>query len=192
MTSQGSTADVDATVTRSVALSLLARAGFAKDGRGRWAHEDGRWTWATDEALRWALVTLAEDDDDQYATPARSAAQVACLTGLSKDRGPLTAWNMLASGDVVCRFEDGSVVRVGIDGRYFKSDRAALAAHTEAQETAIAALAERNGALIAHVPHFDAATVLQFANGSTFRMAEDGRCVPAPRSALTQEKAPSG
>jgi hypothetical protein len=189
MTSQGSTGDVDATVTRPVALSLLARAGFAKDDRGRWTHEDGRWTWATDEALRWALVTLAEDDDEQYATQARSGAQVTCLTALSKDRGSLTAWNMIATGDVVCRFEDGSIARIGIDGRYFTSDRAALAAHTEAQEAAIAALAERNGPLIAHIPRFDADTVLQFENGSTFRMAEDGRCVPAPRSALAQEKA---
>jgi hypothetical protein len=71
------------------------------------------------------------------------------------------------------------------------SDRAALAAHTEAQETAIAGLAERNGALIAHIPHFDADTVLQFANGSIFHMVDDGRYVPAPRSALTQDKEPS-
>jgi hypothetical protein len=145
-------------------------------------------TWATDEALRWALVTLAEDDDEQYAAPARSKAQVRCLTGLSTERGSLTAWNMIASGDVVCRFEDGSIARIGIDGRYFKADRAALAAHTEAQETAIAALAERNGPLIAHIPGFDADTVLQFENGRVFRMAADGRCVPAPRSAITQHK----
>jgi hypothetical protein len=44
--------------------------------------------------------------------------------------------------------------------------------HTpKAQETAIAALAERNGPLIAHIPHFDAETVLQFENGSIFLMA---------------------
>jgi hypothetical protein len=67
MTGQGSTGDVDATVTRPVALSLLARAGFAEDDRGRWTHKDGRWTWATDEALRWALVTLAEDEPQQAA-----------------------------------------------------------------------------------------------------------------------------
>jgi hypothetical protein len=106
---------------------------------------------------------------------------------VSEDRGSLTAWNMIASGDVVCRFEDGSIARIGIDGRYFKSDRAALAAHTEAQETAIAALAERNGPLIAHIPHFDADTVLQFENGSIFFIADYGRCVPAPRSALYPE-----
>jgi hypothetical protein len=183
--------DISLTVTPSVARALLNLAGFEHDERGRWTHDDGRWTWATDEALRWGLVTLAEDDDERYATPARSEPQARCLTGLSKDRGSLTAWNMIASGDVVCRFEDGSIARIGIDGRYFKSDRAALAAHTGAQETAIAALAERNGPLIAHIPHFDADTVLQFENGSIFRMADDGRCVPAPRSALTQDKEPS-
>jgi hypothetical protein len=98
---------------------------------------------------------------------------------------------MIASGDVVCRFKDGSIVRIGIDGRYFNADRAALAAHaahTEAQGTAIAALAERNGPLIAHIPRFDADTVLQFENGRVFRMAADGRCIPAPRSAITQHK----
>lgn len=52
-------------MTRPVALSLLARAGFAQDDRGRWTHQDGRRTWATDEALRWALVTLAEDEPQQ-------------------------------------------------------------------------------------------------------------------------------
>ncbi len=178
--------DVSVTVTPSVARALLSLAGFKRDERGRWTHDDGRWTWATDEALRWALVTLAEDDDEQYATPARSKAQVRCLRGLSKERGSLTAWNMIASGDVVCRFKDGSIVRIGIDGRYFNADRTALAAHTEAQETAIAALAERNGPLIAHIPRFDADTVLQFENGRVFRMAADGRCIPAPRSAITQ------
>jgi hypothetical protein len=191
MTTARTSDDISVTVTPSVARALLSLAGFEHDERGRWTHDDGRWTWATDEALRWALVTLAEDDDEQYPTPARSEAQVRCLTALSKERGSLTAWNMIASGDVVCRFKDGSIARIGIDGRYFKSDRAALAAHTEPQETAIAALAERNGPLIAHIPHFDADTVLQFENGSIFRMADDGRCVPSPRSALTQDKEPS-
>jgi hypothetical protein len=50
-------------VTQSVAYALLARAGFAKDERERWAHEDGRWTWQADEALRWALVDMAQDLD---------------------------------------------------------------------------------------------------------------------------------
>jgi len=95
---------------------------------------------------------------------------------------------MIASGDVVCRFKDGSIVRVGIDGRYFNTDREALAAHTEAQEIAVAALAERNGPLIAHIPRFNADTVLQFENGSVFCMAADGHCIPAPRSAITQHK----
>jgi hypothetical protein len=95
---------------------------------------------------------------------------------------------MIASGDVVCQFEDGSIVRIGIDGRYFKSDRTALAAHTKAQETtAIAVLAERNGPLIAHIPHFDAETVLQVENGSIFLMAADGRCVHTLHSALYPE-----
>lgn len=191
MTTARTSDDVSVTVTPSVARALLSLAGFAHDERGRWAHDDGRWTWATDEALRWALVSLAEDDDEQYATPARSEGQARCLTALSKERGSLTAWNMIASGDVVCRFQDGSIARIGIDGRYFKADRTALAAHTKAQETAIAALAERNGPLIAHIPHFDADTVLQFENGSIFRMTGDGRCVPAPRSALTRDKEPS-
>ena len=93
--------DVSVTVTPSVARALLGLAGFKRDERGRWTRDDGRWTWATDEALRWALVTLAEDDDEQYAAPARSKAQVRCLTGLSTERGSLTAWNMIASGDVV-------------------------------------------------------------------------------------------
>jgi len=50
-------------VTPSVAYALLARAGFTKDSRERWTHEDGRWTWQADEALRSALVDLAEDRD---------------------------------------------------------------------------------------------------------------------------------
>jgi hypothetical protein len=78
MTSQGSTSDVDATVTRSVALSLLARAGFSQDDRGRWAHEDGRSTWATDEALRWALVTLAENEPQAAAA---SASEISAREG---------------------------------------------------------------------------------------------------------------
>jgi hypothetical protein len=180
--------DITVTVTPSVAVALLSVAGIEYDERRRWIRDDGRWTWATDEALRWALVALAEDDDDEYATPARSEPQARCLGALSRDRGSLTAWNMIASGDVVCRFKDGSIVRIGIDGRYFNADRAALAAHTEAQETAIVALAERNGPLIAHIPRFDADTVLQFENGRVFRMAADGRCIPAPRSAITQHK----
>jgi hypothetical protein len=179
--------DVGVTVTPSVARALLSLAGVSRDERGRWTHDDGRRTWTTDEALRWALVAIAEDDGQQE-TPARSTAQARCLSELSRDSGSLTAWNMIASGDVVCRFEDGSIVRIGIDGRYFKSNRTALAAHTEAQETAIAALAERNGPLIAHIPRFDADTVLQFENGRVFRMAADGRCIPAPRSAITQHK----
>jgi hypothetical protein len=178
--------DISVTVTPSVARALLSLAGFMRDERGRWTHDDGRWTWATDEALRWALVTLAEDDDE-HATPARSHAQARCLMALSEDRGSLTAWNMIASGDVVCQFADGSIVRIGIDGRYFKSDRAALAAHTKAQGAAIAALAERNGPLIAHIPHFDAETFLQFENGSIFLMAADGHCVHTLHSALYPE-----
>src|ERR1700677_600981 len=134
MTTARTSEDISVTGTPSGARALLRLAGFKHDERGRWTHDDGRCTWATDEALRWALVTLAEDDDEQYAAPARSKAQVRFLTGLSTERGSLTAWNMIASGDVVCRFKDGSIVRIGIDGRYFNADRAALAAHTEAQE----------------------------------------------------------
>ncbi len=54
--------EVTTTVTGSVAHALLARAGFEKDERGRWTAPDGRWTWATDEALIWAIVRLAEED----------------------------------------------------------------------------------------------------------------------------------
>lgn len=50
-------------VTPSVAYALLARAGFTRDARGRWAHADGRWSWQADEALRWALVDMAEERD---------------------------------------------------------------------------------------------------------------------------------
>jgi len=61
--------DISVDVTQSVAYALLARAGFTKDERERWAHEDGRWTWQADEALRWALVDMAQDLD--YAVTVR-------------------------------------------------------------------------------------------------------------------------
>jgi hypothetical protein len=51
-------------LTPSVAYALLARAGFTKDERERWTHEDGRWAWQADEALRWALVDMAEARDN--------------------------------------------------------------------------------------------------------------------------------
>ncbi len=63
MTTARTSDDMSVTVTPSVARALLSLAGFKHDERGRWTHDDGRWTWATDEALRWALVTLAEDDE---------------------------------------------------------------------------------------------------------------------------------
>jgi cystathionine beta-lyase family protein involved in aluminum resistance len=75
MTRQEPRGDVDATVTRPVTLSLLARAGFARDDRGRWAHEDGRRTWATDEALRWALVSLAENEPQQAVARASESSE---------------------------------------------------------------------------------------------------------------------
>ncbi|MGD1056216.1 MAG: hypothetical protein ABR992_02265 [Solirubrobacteraceae bacterium] len=50
-------------VTLPVAYALLERAGFTKDERDRWRHEDGRWAWQTDEALQWALDDLAEEHD---------------------------------------------------------------------------------------------------------------------------------
>jgi hypothetical protein len=55
--------DITVTVTKSVAEGLLDRAGFTRDTRGRWRHDDGRDTWATDEALTWALPMLAEETD---------------------------------------------------------------------------------------------------------------------------------
>jgi hypothetical protein len=59
------TDEISVTVTSSVASALLARAGFTQDARGRWTARDDaeRWTWAKDEALRWALVTLAADEE---------------------------------------------------------------------------------------------------------------------------------
>lgn len=51
MTSQGSRGDIDVTVTQTVALSLLARAGFAQDGRGRRSKAGAPVTLAEDEAL---------------------------------------------------------------------------------------------------------------------------------------------
>jgi hypothetical protein len=52
--------DITATVTRSVAETLLAKANFGQDGCGCWIHPDGRRTPATNTALSWALVDLAE------------------------------------------------------------------------------------------------------------------------------------
>jgi hypothetical protein len=75
-----------------------------------------------------------------------------CLSSLSKDHGSLTAWNMIAGGDVVCRFEDGLFVRIGIDGRYFRTDRAALKKHNGTQGVVIAALCKRKGPLLAYMP----------------------------------------
>lgn len=57
-----STPDITVTVTQSVAHELIARAGITRDERGRWVTPDSRWTWATDEALTWALVTIAVQD----------------------------------------------------------------------------------------------------------------------------------
>jgi hypothetical protein len=56
MTFDPHTDEIAARVTYAVAYDLLAQAGFTKDERGRWAHEDGRWTWQADEAFAWALV----------------------------------------------------------------------------------------------------------------------------------------
>ncbi len=59
------TSNITTTITGSAARALLTRARFTQDERGRWSAPDGRWTWATDEALTWALVTLAENGGDQ-------------------------------------------------------------------------------------------------------------------------------
>jgi hypothetical protein len=53
--------DVTVTVTPSVARALLARAGYTRDERARWFAPDGRWYWETDEALKHALVAIAEE-----------------------------------------------------------------------------------------------------------------------------------
>jgi hypothetical protein len=58
------TSDITTTVTGSAARALLTRARFTQDQQGRWSAPDGRWTWATDEALTWALDALAEHDDN--------------------------------------------------------------------------------------------------------------------------------
>lgn len=62
--------DITVTVTRSLGLDLIEMAGFTRDERGRWVvPEEAReltnghaWTWATDEALMWALVIIASGD----------------------------------------------------------------------------------------------------------------------------------
>jgi hypothetical protein len=59
------TSHITATVTEPAARALLARARFTQDSRGRWNAPDGRWTWATDGALNWALVTLADNGGGQ-------------------------------------------------------------------------------------------------------------------------------
>jgi hypothetical protein len=59
------TSEITTTVTESTARALLTRARFTQDQRGRWSAPDGRLTWATDEALTWALITLAEDETSQ-------------------------------------------------------------------------------------------------------------------------------
>ena len=63
MTAARTAGDISVTVTSSVGRALLDRAGVKQHEYGYWEHADGRCTWATDEALRWALVTLAEDDE---------------------------------------------------------------------------------------------------------------------------------
>jgi hypothetical protein len=63
MTFDPHTDEIAARVTYAVAYDLLAQAGFTKDERGRWAHEDGRWTWQADEAFTWALVDIAQGLD---------------------------------------------------------------------------------------------------------------------------------
>jgi hypothetical protein len=57
------TSEITTTVTESAARALLTRAHFTQDQRGRWSAPDGRLTWATDEALTWALAALADSDD---------------------------------------------------------------------------------------------------------------------------------
>jgi hypothetical protein len=130
-------------------------------------------------------IVVERERREEFPTPARSHAQVRCLTSLSGERGSLTAWNMIAGGDVVCRFADGSHIRVGIDGRSFPTLRRALKKHAEAQGTAIKALAKRKGPLLEYMPRLNGDVVVQFENGSIFLITEDGRCTPAPRSALT-------
>jgi hypothetical protein len=129
-------------------------------------------------------LIVVEREPDEFPAPGRSDAQVDCLSHLSKDHDSLTAWNMIAGGDVVCQFADDSIIRVGIDGRYFRTHRAALKKHNEAQGTAIKALSKRKGPLLEYMPRLNGDVLVQFSNGSIFLMAEDGRCVPAPRSAL--------
>jgi hypothetical protein len=54
--------EVSVHVTRCLAHDLIAHAGITRDERGRWITPDDRWTWATDEALRWALSMIVEQD----------------------------------------------------------------------------------------------------------------------------------
>jgi hypothetical protein len=94
------------------------------------------------------------------------------------------AWNASAYRDVICEFQYGSIMRVGMDGSHSATDIPTLAAHTEAEANAIAALSKHDGPLTAYVRLNTLDLLVQFQNGSTFRMARDGRCVPAPPSKL--------
>jgi hypothetical protein len=64
--------DITVTVTPSVAHELLRNGGFTRDARGRWIHPDGRLTWASDEALKWALVNIADDSKGPGVTVRRT------------------------------------------------------------------------------------------------------------------------
>jgi hypothetical protein len=67
-----------------------------------------------------------ERKEERHAAPARSEAQERSLTRLSGKHGSLVAWNILASGDVVIRFEDARILRIADDGRFVSAPRSAL------------------------------------------------------------------
>jgi hypothetical protein len=65
---------ISAHLTHSVADALIALAGITQDERGRWivpdeaadlTGQDDTWTWAKDEALKWALVIIASVDEPE-------------------------------------------------------------------------------------------------------------------------------
>ena len=59
------TSNITTTITGAAARALLIRARFTWDEPGRWSAPDGRSTWATEEALTWALLALADGEGDR-------------------------------------------------------------------------------------------------------------------------------
>ena len=105
-----------------------------------------------------------------------------------RGRGALTAWNMIDERRC-CLPVRGWLDRSHWHRRpLFQALTVRHSRHTQRHRKQLSPhLPSRNGPLIAHIPHFDAETVLQFENGSIFLMAADGRCVHALHSTLYPE-----